>query len=185
MVSQFFLCAKHGQIVMGKDDIKGEVVLPQPGFIFFFEKAMSSGWRLYLKSKSLDRRTISLLNCFLNLTAFFFQNLNDEMFSILVLTALFTTFITTPIVMPIYKLARGNSTKTRRKLGDSSWGSRKEMVEKFRVLACLHRSSNIPSIINLIESTQSTKKSLIKLFMMHLVKLTEPLILYHHGSSCS
>jgi len=42
------------------------------------------------------------------------------MFAILVLMALFTTFITTPIVMTIYKPARGNSMKTRQKLGDSS-----------------------------------------------------------------
>ncbi|WVZ07359.1 hypothetical protein V8G54_020705 [Vigna mungo] len=99
--------------------------------------------------------------------------LNDEMFAILVLMALFTTFITTPIVMAIYKPARGNSMKARRKLGDDSLGSGKEMVEKLRVLACLHGPSNIPSVINLIESTRSTKKSLIKLFMMHLVELTE------------
>ncbi|KAK7378556.1 hypothetical protein VNO80_04000 [Phaseolus coccineus] len=99
--------------------------------------------------------------------------LNAEMFAILVLMALFTTFITTPIVMAIYKPARGNSMKAPRKLGDSSRGSRDEGVEKFRVLACLHGPANIPSIINLIESTRSTKKSFIKLFMMHLVELTE------------
>ena len=34
------------------------------------------------------------------------QVLNDETFAILVLMALFTTFMTTPIVMAIYKPAR-------------------------------------------------------------------------------
>jgi len=34
--------------------------------------------------------------------------------------ALFTAFITTPIVMAIYKPARGNSIKIRQKL-DKSW----------------------------------------------------------------
>jgi len=63
--------------------------------------------------------------------------------------------------------------KAPRKLGDSSSGSRDGMVDKFRVLACFHGPSNIPSIINLIESTRNTKKSFIKLFMMHLVELTE------------
>jgi len=102
-----------------------------------------------------------------------FQVLNAEMFAILVLMALFTTFITTPIVMAIYKPARGNSMKAPRKLSDSSRGSRDEVIKKFRVLACLHGPANIPSIINLIESTRSIKKSFIKLFMMHLVELTE------------
>jgi len=66
--------------------------------------------------------TVSLLVfvfvCF-NVTTFFFQNLNHEIFVILVLMALFTAFITTPIVMAIYKPARGNSMKTRQKLSGS------------------------------------------------------------------
>ncbi|KAK7396502.1 hypothetical protein VNO78_17553 [Psophocarpus tetragonolobus] len=99
--------------------------------------------------------------------------LNNEMFAILVLMALFTTFITTPIVMAIYKPARGVTVKRRRKLDDTYFRSRDEMDDRFRVLACLQGPSNIPSIINFIESMRSTKKSLIKVFMMHLVELTE------------
>ncbi|TKY62261.1 Cation/H(+) antiporter 20 [Spatholobus suberectus] len=99
--------------------------------------------------------------------------LNDEMFAILVLMALFTTFITTPIVMAIYKPARGITVKTRRKLGDISFSSRNEMVDEFRVLACIHGPGNIPSIVNFIESTRSTNKSFLKLFMLHLVELSE------------
>lgn len=92
--------------------------------------------------------------------------LNDEMFAILVLMALFTTFMTTPIVMSIYKAA-----KTQRKLGDINSLSSK--VNEFRVLACIHGPNNIPSIISFIESSRSTTKSLLKLFMVHLVELSE------------
>lgn len=100
--------------------------------------------------------------------------LNDEMFAILVLMALFTTFITTPIVMAIYKPARGIKDKTRRKLVDiNSFSSRNEKFDEFRVLACIHGPNNIPSIIRFIESTRSTKNSFLKLFMMHLVELSE------------
>ncbi|XP_027350391.1 cation/H(+) antiporter 20 isoform X2 [Abrus precatorius] len=99
--------------------------------------------------------------------------LNNEMFAILVLMALVTTFITTPIVMAIYKPARGTSGKSRRRLGNLSFRSKDEALDKFRVLACIHGPSNIPSIINFIESIRSTKKSFLKLFMMHLVELTE------------
>ncbi|XP_004494000.1 cation/H(+) antiporter 20-like [Cicer arietinum] len=100
--------------------------------------------------------------------------LNDEIFAILVLMALFTTFITTPLVMAIYKPARGIATKTIRKLGDMSSHSKdKNVVDQLRVLACIHGPSNIPSIISLIESTRSTKTSLLKVFIMHLVELTE------------
>ncbi|XP_061344764.1 cation/H(+) antiporter 20-like [Gastrolobium bilobum] len=43
--------------------------------------------------------------------------LNDEMFTILVLMALFTTFITTPLVMSIYKPTHGKSFQTNGELG--------------------------------------------------------------------
>ncbi|KAK7245258.1 hypothetical protein RIF29_40095 [Crotalaria pallida] len=100
--------------------------------------------------------------------------LNDEMFAILVLMALFTTFITTPTVMAIYKPARGATAKTNRKLGDLSTSSKYDsVVDQLRVLACVYGPGNVPSIISLIESTRSTKKSLLKLFIMHLVELTE------------
>ncbi|KAJ1387237.1 Sodium/solute symporter superfamily [Sesbania bispinosa] len=83
--------------------------------------------------------------------------LNDEIFAILVLMALFTTFITTPLVMAIYKPARGITDKTCRKLGDLSSHSNKKDMDELRVLACIHGPSNIPPIISLIESTRGTK----------------------------
>ncbi|KAL8133362.1 cation/H(+) antiporter 20 [Apium graveolens] len=93
--------------------------------------------------------------------------LNDEVFAILVLMALFTTFITTPTVMAIYKPARGISGHRRlESIPDSA-------KDELRVLACVHGPGNIPSLINLIETTRSTTKSQLKLYIMHLVELTE------------
>ncbi|OMO97158.1 Cation/H+ exchanger [Corchorus olitorius] len=97
--------------------------------------------------------------------------LNDETFAILVLMALFTTFITTPTVMAIYKPARRSAAIAHRKLRDLT--NTDESKDQLRVLACLHGLSNVPSIINLIESTRSTKISQLKLYIMHLVELTE------------
>lgn len=87
------------------------------------------------------------------------------MFAILVLMALFTTFITTPTVMAIYKPARGS----HRRLQSVSESTKDEL----RVLACVHGPGNIPSLINLIESIRSTNKPRLKLYIMHLVELTE------------
>uniref|UniRef100_A0A7N2M7T2 Cation/H+ exchanger domain-containing protein n=1 Tax=Quercus lobata TaxID=97700 RepID=A0A7N2M7T2_QUELO len=98
--------------------------------------------------------------------------LNDETFAILVLMALFTTFITTPTVMTIYRPARGISTRThRKKLCDLT--TTDDSKDELRILACVHDPRNVPSIIALIESTRSTKNSILKLFVMNLVKLTE------------
>ncbi|KAL4346897.1 hypothetical protein GQ457_17G007990 [Hibiscus cannabinus] len=99
--------------------------------------------------------------------------LNEEVFAILVLMALFTTFITTPTVMAIYKPARRSSalTHSHRKLRDLT--NTDESKDELRILACLHGLTNVPSIITLIESTRSNKKSKLKLFLMHLLQLTE------------
>ncbi|CAH8311046.1 unnamed protein product [Eruca vesicaria subsp. sativa] len=94
--------------------------------------------------------------------------LNDETFAILVLMALFTTFITTPTVMAIYKPARG----THRKLKDLS-ASEDSTKEELRILACLHGPANVSSLISVIESIRTTKMLQLKLFVMHLMELTE------------
>lgn len=85
--------------------------------------------------------------------------------------ALFTTFITTPTIMAINKPTRGISTRTHRKLRDLT--SSPDSNDELRVLACVHGPANVPSLITLIESTRRNKKSLLKLFVMHLVELTE------------
>ncbi|KAM1748758.1 hypothetical protein ACFX12_009708 [Malus domestica] len=97
--------------------------------------------------------------------------LNDETFAILVLMALFTTFITSPLVMAIYKPARDISVRTHRKLCDLS--TTESFKDELRVLACVHGPANVPSLISLIESVRSDKKAQLKLFLMHLVELTE------------
>lgn len=94
--------------------------------------------------------------------------LNDESFAILVLMALFTTFITTPTIMALYRPARGGS---HRKLVDLT--TTKDTKDELRILACAHGSENVPPLVSLIESIRSTKKSQLKLYIMHLVELTE------------
>ncbi|KAJ0962345.1 hypothetical protein J5N97_030173 [Dioscorea zingiberensis] len=96
--------------------------------------------------------------------------LTEEMFAILVVMALFTTFITTPVVMAIYKPARYNS----KKLEDDSTLPFDNDPKDFRVLACVHENRDVTSVINLVEIVRGcTKKSALKLYILHLVELTE------------
>ncbi|XP_021854042.1 cation/H(+) antiporter 20 [Spinacia oleracea] len=108
--------------------------------------------------------------------------LNDEMFAILVLMALFTTFITTPLVMAIFNPAKHGSdieTQKRKLQPDTSihkddTSSTSKSKQQFRILACAHGPGNVSGLINLIESTRSSAvKSNLKLYIMHLVELTE------------
>ncbi|KAJ0088172.1 hypothetical protein Patl1_31907 [Pistacia atlantica] len=98
--------------------------------------------------------------------------LNDEMFAILVLMALVTTLMTTPTVMAIYKPLRSVTTQTRRQLERKSANGEKP-EDEFRILACIHGPENVPSLINVIELMRNTKISRLKLYVMHLVELTD------------
>ncbi|EES19281.1 cation/H(+) antiporter 19 [Sorghum bicolor] len=93
--------------------------------------------------------------------------LNDETFAILVLMALITTFITTPVVMAIYKPARRGPPYKNRAV------ERANPHDEFRMMACFHSTRNIPTIINLMESSRGTRKRGITVYAMHLVELSE------------
>ncbi|KAF6153588.1 hypothetical protein GIB67_027455 [Kingdonia uniflora] len=93
--------------------------------------------------------------------------LNDKTFAILVLMALFTTFITTPIVMGVYKPARKSAPYKHRTI------QRKDLDTKLRVLAYFHSNRNIPSIINLTESSRGFKRLGVLVYAMHLMELSE------------
>ncbi|CAN6329912.1 unnamed protein product [Urochloa humidicola] len=98
--------------------------------------------------------------------------LNDEAFAILVLMALFTTFITTPIVMAIYKPARKTVPYKRRTVeygppGDAAADS------ELRVLACFHSNRHIPTLLNLVEASRGTGRRRLTMYAMHLVELSE------------
>ncbi|XP_020590906.1 cation/H(+) antiporter 19-like [Phalaenopsis equestris] len=93
--------------------------------------------------------------------------LNEETFAIMVLMALFTTFITTPIVMGIYKPARRAAPYKLRKIESAG------MDSELRILACFHGSRNIPTLINLIESSRGTGRRGLTVYAMHLMELSE------------
>ncbi|XWS56245.1 hypothetical protein CRYUN_Cryun09bG0069400 [Craigia yunnanensis] len=94
--------------------------------------------------------------------------LNDQSFAILVLMALFTTFITTPIVMAIYKPAKKGDPYKHRRI------QRKDLGTELRILACFHSTRNIPTLINLIESSRGIqKRGHLCVYAMHLMELSE------------
>ncbi|KAF5175685.1 Cation/H(+) antiporter [Thalictrum thalictroides] len=96
--------------------------------------------------------------------------LNDQTFAIMVLMALFTTFITTPLVMAVYNPARRANKvdyKHRRI-------QRSDTNTQLRILACFHSSRNIPTMINLIEASRGTeRREGLRVYAMHLMELSE------------
>ncbi|XP_061341147.1 cation/H(+) antiporter 18-like [Gastrolobium bilobum] len=94
--------------------------------------------------------------------------LNDQTFAIMVLMALFTTFITTPLVIAVYKPARKTADYKYRTI------ERKTANSQLRILACFHGARNIPSMINLIEASRGIqKRDALCVYAMHLKELSE------------
>ncbi|XP_009620181.1 cation/H(+) antiporter 18-like [Nicotiana tomentosiformis] len=95
--------------------------------------------------------------------------LNDQTFAIMVLMALFTTFITTPIVVSVYKPAKLAITEYKNRTIE-----RKDTSKQLRILTCFHSTKNIPTMINLIEASRGTeKKEGLCVYAMHLMELSE------------
>ncbi|KAF8018987.1 hypothetical protein BT93_H3768 [Corymbia citriodora subsp. variegata] len=92
--------------------------------------------------------------------------LDDKSFAAMVMVALFVTAIITPIVTVIYKPARRFIPYKRRTI------QRSKPDAEFRVLVCVHTPRNVPTIINLLEASNPTKKSPICVYVLHLVELT-------------
>ncbi|XP_059645141.1 cation/H(+) antiporter 18-like [Cornus florida] len=95
--------------------------------------------------------------------------LNDQTFAIMVMMALFTTFITTPLVIAVYKPAK--------RVGDPKYKhrtiQRKDPSSQLRMLVCFQSNRNISSLINLIEASRGTEKKGLCIYAMHLMELTE------------
>lgn len=96
--------------------------------------------------------------------------MNDQVFAIMVLMAVVTTFMTTPLVMAVYKPAR------RARVADYKHRTveRKNSKAQFRILACFHSARNIPSTINLLEALRGIQKSEgLCVYALHLMELSE------------
>ncbi|KAM7256679.1 hypothetical protein ACFE04_012420 [Oxalis oulophora] len=96
--------------------------------------------------------------------------LNDETFAIMVLMAVFTTFITTPLVMAVYKPAKQAS----KGIYKHRTIERSDPNSQLRILTCFHCARDIPTTINLIEASRGTeKREGLCVYAMHLMELSE------------
>lgn len=88
----------------------------------------------------------------------------------MVLMALFTTFITTPLVLAVYKPAkRARNTNYKQRTVE-----RKNTNTELRIMACFHGARNIPSMINLFEASRGTyKHGELCIYAMHLMEFSE------------
>ncbi|KAJ9177820.1 hypothetical protein P3X46_012992 [Hevea brasiliensis] len=92
--------------------------------------------------------------------------LDDNSFAIMVIVAVVMTGLVTPIVTTIYKPTRKFIPYKRRTI------QRSKPDAELRILVCVHTPRNVPTIINLLEASQPTKRSPMCVYVLHLVELT-------------
>ncbi|KMZ57125.1 Cation/H(+) antiporter [Zostera marina] len=93
--------------------------------------------------------------------------LNEESFAILVIMALFTTFVTTPVVTAVYKPGWRTAPYKYRTIQGT------DLKSELRVVACYHTMREMPGMINLIESSRGTCRRGMTMYVMHLMELSE------------
>lgn len=84
----------------------------------------------------------------------------------MVVVAVVVTGIITPIVTVIYRPSRRFIPYKKRTI------QRSKLEGELRVLVCVHTPRNAPTIINLLEASNPSKKSPICVYVLHLVELT-------------
>lgn len=84
----------------------------------------------------------------------------------MVIVAVVMTGVITPIVTTIYRPGRRFVPYKRRTI------QRSKPDAEFRILVCIHTPRNVPTIINLLETSHPTKRSPMCVYVVHLVELT-------------
>ncbi|KAJ0251086.1 Cation/H(+) antiporter 17 [Hirschfeldia incana] len=97
--------------------------------------------------------------------------LNDQVFAIMVLMAIFTTFMTTPLVLAVYKPGK---SITKGDFKNQTVEETNQSNKPLRLMFCFHSIMNIPTIVNLIEASRGTnRKENLSVYAMHLMELSE------------
>ncbi|KAK9713264.1 hypothetical protein RND81_06G015800 [Saponaria officinalis] len=92
--------------------------------------------------------------------------LDDSSFSIMIISALIMTSVVGPLVSVMNRQTRKFVVYKRRTI------QRSKPDSELRVVTCVHTPRNVPTIINLLDASNATKRSPICVYVLHLVQLT-------------
>ncbi|KAL5716456.1 hypothetical protein ACHQM5_018143 [Ranunculus cassubicifolius] len=111
-----------------------------------------------------------------------YKNVNEEIYNVLIYFSVVMAGLTSILVKMMYRPSMDCITYNRRTLGDSTHNT------KLRILACIYRDFNVPSILHLIEASNATDDSPISIYLLHLIELQRiapPLIVSHKNTDNS
>eukprot|EP00898_Chlorokybus_atmophyticus_P002134 jgi/Chlat1/2921/Chrsp2S00361 len=133
-----------------------------------FGVSWRESWTLGILVNTKGLVELIVLNIGLNIGV-----IDVQLFTIMVLMALMTTFMTTPIVMAVYKPAR-DATKAKR-LGVPA--SAPALVggddAQLRMLVCLYNLNTVPGMSSIAELSRGRSKVALKVHSLRLVELSD------------
>ncbi|KAI3987249.1 hypothetical protein MKX01_031733 [Papaver californicum] len=91
--------------------------------------------------------------------------LNQETYTIMLLTNALITMVATPIVKHLYDPSRKYASYKRQTIQNST------VKGELRILACVYNPENVPRVINFFEATNPTRDSPVCIYVLHLVEL--------------
>ncbi|KAF5194862.1 Cation/H(+) antiporter [Thalictrum thalictroides] len=107
--------------------------------------------------------------------ALFLDVISNGVYTIMIYSAIVIAGITSIMVKYTYK-------PSRRYMISKSTLQQNINNTEFRILTCVHRESNAPAIIEILEASNATRKSLIGVYLLHLIELQRvatPLLIAH------
>ncbi|KAB5520180.1 hypothetical protein DKX38_024499 [Salix brachista] len=111
-----------------------------------------------------------------------FEGLKTEFFNILVVTAMLQSVFVTLLVRLLYDPSRRYIAYTPRTIQNTGLHS------ELQIIACLHQQDDVPPIISVLEATNPTRESPIRIYVLNLKRLIEgslPLFISHKLNSSS
>ncbi|KAI3873604.1 hypothetical protein MKX03_035375 [Papaver bracteatum] len=91
--------------------------------------------------------------------------LNQQTYTIMLLTNALITMVATPIVKHLYDPSRKYAGYTRQTIQNSN------VKGELRILACVYNHENVPRILNFFEATNPTRDNPVCIYVLHLVEL--------------
>ncbi|KAI3944546.1 hypothetical protein MKW92_049875 [Papaver armeniacum] len=91
--------------------------------------------------------------------------LNEQTYTIMLLTNALITMVATPIVKHLYDPSRKYAGYTKQTIQNSN------VKGELRILACVYNQENVPRILNFFEATNPTRDNPVCIYVLHLVEL--------------
>ncbi|KAG6629013.1 hypothetical protein CIPAW_14G053600 [Carya illinoinensis] len=92
--------------------------------------------------------------------------IDDQVFALLLVTMLIVSGVARPMVAHLYDPAKRYMAYGRRTMLES------HNSIQLRILICVHQEDNVPTILSLLDASNSTRLTPISIFVLHLMELT-------------